>query len=368
MIPISRPMFGPEEEAAVVDVLRSGVVAMGPRTREFEEAWAVYCGVRHAIFLANGTLALEAAVRALGIAEGDEVITPSFTFNATASAVLRSGARPVFVDVREDDFGLDPELVEAAITRHTKVIIPVHLYGLMADMAPIQEIAERHGLRILEDAAQAHGATYQGRRAGSFGAVAMFSLYATKNITTAEGGFLTTDDDAIAENVRLFRNHGMDRRYRHDELGTNLRPTDIAAAIGLAQLPHLDERNERRRRNAARLTDGLRGYLTPVVPPGRVHIWHQYTVRFPEERDRVAALLGERGVGSMIYYPIPVHRQPYLQRLLPDAARQSLPVTDRLADQVLSLPVRPDLSDEELDTIVSAVREVATPRQEVAVA
>jgi perosamine synthetase len=368
VIPISRPMFGPAEEAAVVDVLRSGVVAMGPRTQEFEEAWAAYCGVRHAIFMANGTVALEAAVKALGLGEGDEVIAPSFTFNATASAVLRAGARPVFVDVREEDFNLDPELIEAAISPRTKAIMPVHLYGLMADMAPIEEIAARRGLLILEDAAQAHGATYRGRRAGSFGALAMFSLYATKNITTAEGGFVTTDDDALAERVRLFRNHGMDRRYHHDELGTNLRPTDIAAAIGLVQLAHLDERNEQRRRNAAHLSDGLRGYITPAVPPGREHIWHQYTVRFPGERDQVAAALAERGVGTMIYYPIPVHRQTYLQELLPGAERQSLPVTDRLASEVLSLPVRPDLTDEELDTVIAAVREVATPRPRVPVA
>ncbi len=367
MIPISRPLFGPEEEAAVVEVLRSGIVAMGPRTREFEEAWADYCGVRHAIFMANGTVALEAAVLALGIGDGDEVIMPSFTFNATASAVLRAGGRPVFADVREDDFDLDPELIESAITLRTKAIIPVHLYGLMADMAPLQDIAERHGLVILEDAAQAHGATYRGRRAGSFGAVAMFSLYATKNITTAEGGFVTTDDDGIAARVRIFRNQGMDRRYHHDALGTNLRPTDLAAAIGLVQLGHLDERNERRRQNAGRLSDGLRGYLTPGVPAGREHVWHQYTVRFPGERERVIAALGERGVGTMIYYPIPVHRQAYLQGLLPGADRQALPVTDRLADEVLSLPVRPDLADEELDEIVAAVREVATPLERVAV-
>jgi perosamine synthetase len=368
VIPVSRPMFGPEEEAAVVDVLRSGVVAMGPRTREFEEAWAVYCGVRHAVFMANGTVALEAAVLALEIGEGDEVIVPSFTFNGTASALVRWGARPVFVDVREEDFNLDPDLVEAAITPRTRAIMPVHLYGLMADMGPLQEIAARHGLLILEDAAQAHGATYGGRRAGSLGAAAMFSLYATKNLTTAEGGFVTTDDDAVAERLRLFRNHGMERRYHHDRLGTNFKPTDIAAAIGLVQLGRLDERNELRRRNAARLNEGLRGYLTPRVPAGREHIWHQYTVRFPGERDTVAAALEERGVGTMVYYPIPVHRQRYLQEFLPGVDRQPLPVTDRLAGEVLSLPVRPDLTDQELDAIIAAVREVASPLEGARVA
>ena len=231
----------------------------------------------------------------------------------------------------------------------------------MADVEPLQAIADRHGLLFIEDAAQSHGATYRGRRAGSFGAAAMFSLYATKNITTGEGGFVTTNDDGVEARLRLLRNQGMDRRYHHDELGTNLRPTDIAAAIGLVQLDHLDERNERRRENAARLTDGLRGYMTPGVPAGRKHVWHQYTVRFPGERDRVAAALAGRGVGTMIYYPIPVHRQPYLRDFVPDAERSSLPVTDRLAAEVLSLPVRPDLADEEIDTIIAAVREVASP-------
>lgn len=362
MIPISRPMLGPEEEAAVVDVLRSGIIAMGPQTRRFEEAWAEYCGVRHAVMMANGTLALEATMAALDLMEGDEVIVPSFTFNATASAVLRAGGRPVFVDVREDDFCIDPGLVEAAITSRTRAIVPVHLYGLMADMGPLEEIAARHGLTIVEDAAQAHGARYGGRRAGSFGLAAMFSLYATKNLTTGEGGIVTTDDDAFAERLRLHRNQGMDRRYHHEELGTNYRPTDIAAAIGLVQLAHLDERNEQRRRNAARLTEGLAGYLTPRVPAGREHVWHQYTVRFPAERERVAAALAERGIGTMIYYPIPVHRQSYLERLVPDAARLSLPVTERLAEEVLSLPVRPDLTEEELDAVIGAVREAATPR------
>lgn len=361
MIPVSRPILGPEEEAAVLEVLRSGIVAMGPRTRDFEEAWAAYCGVRHAILLANGTVALETTLRALGIGAGDEVIIPSFTFNATASAILQVGARPVFADVREDDFCLDPGTVESAITPRTKAIMPVHLYGLMAEMAALEEIAGRRGLLIVEDAAQAHGATYLGRKAGSFGAAAMFSLYATKNLTTAEGGFVTTDDDDVAARVRLYRNHGMTRRYHHGALGTNLRPTDIGAAIGLVQLAHLDERNERRRRNAARLSEGLRGFLTPQVPAGREHVWHQYTVRFPGERDRVAGALEERGIGTMIYYPIPVHRQEYLQRFMPGADDLALPVSDRLAAEVLSLPVRPDLSDTELDTIIAAVREVATP-------
>ena len=261
---------------------------------------------------------------------------------------------------------MDPDLVEAAITPHTKAIMPVHLYGLMADMDPLSDIARRHNLHLIEDAAQAHGATYHGRRAGSFGP-AMFSLYATKNLMTGEGGIATTDDDDLADRLRLYRNHGMRRRYYHDELGTNFKPTDLAAALGLAQLPRLDERTERRRRNAARLTAGLAGYLTPQVPEGREHVWHQYTMRFPAERERVVEGLTERGVGSLIYYPVPIHRQSYLQRFLPSAAGLDLPVTNRLSDEVLSIPVHPMLTDADLDAIVLAVREVATPADALAV-
>jgi dTDP-4-amino-4,6-dideoxygalactose transaminase len=275
--------------------------------------------------------------------------------------ILRAGARPVFVDIRADDFCMDPAQVEAAITPRTKAIMPVHLYGLMADMAPLVDIAQRHGLVIIEDAAQAHGAAYHGMRAGRFGP-AMFSLYATKNLMTGEGGFATTDDDALADRIRVFRNHGMRVRYYHESLGTNYKPSDLAAAIGLAQLPRLDERTEQRRRNAAYLTEHLASdYLTPTVPEGRDHVWHQYVMRFPGERQRVIDGLTERGVGTLIYYPVPIHRQAYLQEYLPGAADLSLPVTTRLSDEVLAIPVHPLLSEADLETIVAAIRAVATP-------
>ena len=360
MIPISRPDVGPAEEEAVLDVLRSGMLAMGRRTAEFEEAWAAYCGVRHAVFMSNGTVALEAILRALGIGAGDEVITVGFTFNATASAILQVGARPVFVDIRADDFCMDPDLVEAALTPRTKAILPVHLYGLMADMDPLVAVAERHGIALVEDAAQAHGATYRGRRAGQFGP-AMFSLYATKNLMTGEGGFATTDDDDLADRIRLYRNHGMRERYHHEALGSNFKPTDLAAAIGLAQLARLDERTARRRENAARLSDGLRDYLVPRVPEGREHVWHQFTMRFPGQRDQVIRGLTEKGIGTLIYYPVPVHRQAYLQALVPGAADLDLRVTNRLSDEVLSVPVRPNLTRDEVDAVIAAIREVAAP-------
>jgi dTDP-4-amino-4,6-dideoxygalactose transaminase len=360
MIPISKPDLGPADEAAVLEVLRSGMLAMGRRTAQFEEAWAAYCGVRHAVFMANGTLAQEAVLHGLGIGPGDEVVTVAFSFNATVSVILRTGAMPVFVDIRADDFCMDPALVEAAITPRTKAIMPVHLYGLMADMDALTEVAARHGLPIIEDAAQAHGATYRGRRAGGFGP-AMFSLYATKNLMTGEGGLATTDDDELADRLRLFRNHGMRVRYRHEVLGTNFKPTDLSAALGLAQLARLDERTAQRRRNAARLTEGLRGYLTPRVPEGREHVWHQYTMRFPGQRQRVIDGLAERGIGTLIYYPVPIHRQPYLEAYLPGARDLDLPVTEALSEEVLSIPVRPNLTDEELEAVIRAVREVATP-------
>ncbi len=361
MIPISRPDIGPAEEEAVLEVLRSGMLAMGRRTAAFEEAWAAYCGVKHAVLMSNGTVAQEAVLHALGIGPGDEVITVSFSFNATVSVILRAGATPVLVDVREDDFCMDPAQVEAAITPRTRAIMPVHLYGLMADMDPLVEIAERHGLVIIEDAAQAHGAAYRGKRAGQFGP-AMFSLYATKNLMTGEGGFATTDDDGVADRLRLFRNHGMRVRYHHEELGTNFKPTDLAAAIGLAQLGRLDERTDRRRHNAAYLAAQLGGdYLVPTVPEGRDHVWHQFVMRFPGERQAVIDGLTERGVGTLIYYPIPIHRQAYLQTIMPGSADLDLPVTNRLSDDVLAIPVHPMLSDEDLATVVEAVRAVATP-------
>lgn len=361
MIPISKPDIGAAEEEAVLDVLRSGMLAMGRRTAEFETAWAAYCGVRHAVMMSNGTVAQEAVLHALGIGPGDEVITVSFSFNATVSVILRAGATPVFVDVREDDFCMDPAQVEAAITPRTRAIMPVHLYGLMADMDPLTEIAERHGLVIIEDAAQAHGAAYRGRRAGQFGP-AMFSLYATKNLMTGEGGFATTDDDGVADRLRLFRNHGMRVRYQHEVLGTNYKPTDLAAAIGLAQLSRLDERTDRRRHNAAFMAEQLGGeYLVPTTPEGRDHVWHQFVMRFPGERQAVIDGLAERGIGTLIYYPVPIHKQPYLQAYLPGAAELDLPVTNRLSDEVLAIPVHPMLSDADLAEIVGAVRAVATP-------
>jgi perosamine synthetase len=269
--------------------------------------------------------------------------------------VLYTGARPVFVDVNERDFMMDLSQVEEAITERTRAIMPVSLYGQPADMPAISAIAERHGLAVVEDAAQAHGAAVGERRSGTWGA-GTFSFYPTKNMTTGEGGMLTTHDGELAERVRLLREHGMKVRYHHDVVGYNFRMTDIAAAIGLAQLPKLPGYNDRRRAIAARYDAELQGVITPFVRPGVTHVYHQYTVRV-SDRDAFAERLKERGVGSAIYYPIPVHRQkPFVALGLGDG---SYPVTDRLTEQVLSIPVHPALSDDEVSTVIGAVNQTA---------
>ena len=359
-IPLALPEIGAQEEDAVIAVMRSGELAMGEQVAALEEAWAEYCGVANAVFMANGTLALEAVLHTLGLGPGDEVITVSFSFTATVSAILRVGASPVLVDVGEDDFCIDPNLVEAAVTPRTRAIMPVHLYGLPADMDPLRATATKHGLALIEDAAQAIGARYRGRSVGGLGTAAVFSLYATKAITSGEGGMVTTDDGQIARRLRLFRNQGMETRHRHVELGTNLRPTEIAAAMARPQLARIDVRTSRRRQNAARLSAGLTDQAVPRVPEGREHAWHQYTLRLASGRDQIADHLRERGIGTGIYYRLPIHRQPFIRRHLPDLRWESLLTTDRLASEVLSLPVRASLGDAEVDAIVQAVRDVTS--------
>jgi dTDP-4-amino-4,6-dideoxygalactose transaminase len=355
MISIAKPSIGEEEKRAVLDVLDSGMLAEGPRVRAFEEAFAVYCGVKHAVATSSGTTALHAALLAHEIGPGDEVVTTPFTFIASANAILYVGARPVFVDIDPATFNINPAQIEGAITPRTKAIMPVHLFGLPADMQPIMEIARRHNLAVIEDACQAHGAEYQGKRVGSFGS-GCFSFYPTKNITTAEGGIITTDNESIAERCRVIRQHGMRRRYYHDELGFNFRMTDVHAAIGLAQLEKLERFNEARIANARYLSERLQGMVTPVVPAGRRHVFHQYTIRVPAvRRDAVMEELKERGIGTGVYYPVPVHKQRvYVERGYTDA----LPEAERAATEVLSLPVHPGLSRADLETIVAAVNEV----------
>jgi dTDP-4-amino-4,6-dideoxygalactose transaminase len=357
MIPIARPVMGDEEIVAVVSVLESGQLAQGSVVAEFEEAFAAYCGVKHAIATSNGTTALHVAVLAHEIGPGDEVITVPFTFIASANSVLYAGARPVFVDIDPMSYNIDPDLIEAAITPRTKAIMPVHLFGNPADMTRIMEIAERHGLIVIEDAAQAHGADIGGKRAGSW-TTGCFSFYPTKNITTGEGGIITTDDDRVAERARLIRSHGMRVRYYHEMLGFNFRMTNIHAAIGKAQLPKLETFNERRIANAEFLSANLPGdkVAVPQVTPGTRHVFHQYTVRVlpPYDRDTVRKQLAEAGVGTEVYYPVPVHQQQLYEEL--GYSPSGFPVSEEAALQVLSLPVHPSLTEEDLQTIVGAVQ------------
>ena len=355
MIPIARPTMGTEERDLVWSALESGSLAQGARVRELEERFAAFIGVRHAVATSSGTTALHLSLLANGIGAGDEVITVPFTFIASANSILYTGARPVFVDIGEDDFTIDPTLIEAAITPRAKAIMPVSLYGQPADMPAIVEIADRHGLAVIEDACQSHGAQIDGRRSGSWGAGA-FSFYPTKNMTSGEGGMITTDDAELAERARLLREHGMKIRYHHDVIGYNFRMTDVHASIGLAQLPKLEAANGRRQGIAARYDAELVGVITPRVAPGRSHVYHQYTIRVAR-RDEFVERLKERGVGSGIYYPIPVHRQkPYLALGYGDIA---VPVTDRLTAEVLSIPVHPSLTDAEVDAVIAAVNETA---------
>ena len=349
MIPIASPVIGDEEKAAVLEVLESGILAQGPAVETFETAFEERFGVRNAVAVGSGSAALLVALLAHGVGEGDEVITTPFSFIASANAALFAGARPRFVDVRDDDFNIDPALIERMITARTKAIIPVHLYGNPCRMNEIEAIARRHGLAIIEDCCQAHGASIEGRTVGSFG-TACYSFYPTKNMTTGEGGMVTTDDDDIAAQARMLRNHGQSERYLHERIGFNWRMTDLAAAIGLAQLDRLEEANARRRANARRLNEGCKGVVTPTERECSHHVYHQYTVRAPGHRDELRSRLRERGVGAVVYYPMPIHRQPVYRRL---GYRDALPVAERLSAEVLSLPVHPSLTERELDTIAA---------------
>jgi dTDP-4-amino-4,6-dideoxygalactose transaminase len=353
MISIAKPQIGQEEKEAVLAVLESGMLAQGPRVAEFEEKFAAYCGVQHAIATSSGTTALHVALLAHGIGEGDEVITTPFTFIASANSIRYVGATPIFVDIDPITFNIDPQAVAAAVTERTRAIMPVHLFGLTCDMEALGAIAEEHDLVMLEDACQSHGATFQGQRAGSFG-TGCFSFYPTKNITTGEGGIITTDDDEVAEEARIIRQHGMRRRYYHDELGYNFRMTDVHAAIGLGQLPKLEEFNAARIANAAYFNEHLEGVKTPEVPEGYHHVFHQYTIRVPDgRRDEMIAGLRKREIGCGVYYPVPVHKQ----RIYANVSA-SCPEAERASAEVLSLPVHPGLTQADREKIVGAVNEL----------
>jgi perosamine synthetase len=360
-IPVARPAIGQDEISAVTAVLESGMLAAGERVAEFEKKFADYCGTTHAVAINNGTAALHAALLAADIGFGDEVIVPSFSFIATATAVSMTGAKPIFVDVNEQTFGIDPAQVEGSVTPKTKAVIGVHLFGHPFDVPGIQQVCESHNLTLIEDAAQSHGAMYNGDKTGGFGQFGCFSFYATKNMTTGEGGMVTTSDRAYNERLRLLINHGQSEKYLHTRLGYNYRMTDVAAAIGLVQLKKLEKFNMRRRKNAEYYDThiSVKGLVTPGVAQGIHHVYHQYVIRltdeFPMKRADFMEYLKVKGIGTAVHYPIPIHHQPvYARANEPD----SCPVSTSLASSVLSIPVHPLLDQKELAYICDAINRV----------
>jgi perosamine synthetase len=360
MIPIAKPFIGDEEIKEVEAVLKSGFIAQGPKVAEFEGKFADYIGTRHAIATSSGTTALHVALLCAGIGKGDEVITTPFSFAATANSVLYVDAKPVFADIDPKTYNINPEKIEEAITDKTKAIMPVHLYGQPADMDPICKIAENHNLKVIEDAAQAHGAVYHGKKAGSIGNMACFSFYPTKNITTGEGGVITTDDDAFDKDARALRAHGESERYEHVILGYNFRMTDIAAAIGIVQLKRLDEFNEKRIENAEYLTEHINtieGIEPPYVAKNVKHVFHQYTIMVKDgKRDELKEFLNNEGIGTGIHYPKPIYKQKLYENL---GYVAECPEAEKAAEEVLSIPVNPTLSAEDLGKIVSVLEDAS---------
>ncbi|MGO1544830.1 MAG: DegT/DnrJ/EryC1/StrS family aminotransferase [Gulosibacter sp.] len=357
-IPPAKPIIGEEERAAVDRVLQTGMIAQGPEVKAFEEEFAAALTAgRTAVAVNSGTSGLHLALLAAGIGVGDEVIVPAFTFAATGNSVALTGATPVFVDIELDTYNLDPARIEAAITPKTKAIMPVHLYGHPANMPAILAIAEKHGLQVFEDAAQAHGATLNGQQVGTFGTWGVFSLYPTKNMTSGEGGMVTVEDAEVARRLRLLRNQGMEVQYQNELVGFNNRMTDIHAAIGRVQLTKVADWTKQRQTNAAALNAGLRDVKTPVVAEGAEHVYHQYTVQLPEalvaqRTELLARLKDEFQVGTGVYYPVPTNELPSFN------VEADLPNTKIAAASVFSLPVHPSLTSGDLERIIAAVNTV----------
>ena len=348
-IPIAKPIIGRDVRRAVNKVLRSGNLTQGPEVAAFEGEFSQFVNERECVAVNSGTSALHLALLSLGIGTGDEVIIPSFTFAATANSVALTGAKPVFVDIDINTYNIDPNLIEKAITPSTKAIQVVHLYGLPADMTKIVEIAKRHNLLIIEDAAQAHNASINGHPVGTFGDAAAFSFYPTKNMTSGEGGMIVFKDKDAARLARLYRNQGMEKRYQNEIVGFNLRMTDIHAAIGRTQLKHLLKWSKKRQDNAMTLSSQLQNVVTPIIPNGFSHVFHQYTIRVSKNRNTFADKLSKAGVGNSVYYPTQVHKLPSFNSAL------SLPQTQLATETVLSLPVHPSLTKRDLKRIVNSV-------------
>ncbi|HRN69567.1 MAG TPA: DegT/DnrJ/EryC1/StrS family aminotransferase [Candidatus Woesebacteria bacterium] len=356
MINIAKPLLNEKEEQAVIAVLRSGNLAQGEKVAEFEKKFSSYIGTKYAVATSNGTTALHLALLSLDLSKGDEIITSPFSFIASANTAIYSDVIPVFADINPKTFNIDPDLIESKITRKTKVIIPVHLYGLPAEMYKIKKIAEKHNIKIVEDACQAHGAKIKNNFVGSIGDLACFSFYPTKNMTTGEGGIITTNNKLLAERLRLLRSHGMKKRYHHSYLGYNFRMTDIAAAIGIEQLKKLNKFNKIRILNAnlyIKYLSKTTGIDVPLIPKNFHHVFHQFTIRinskYPLTRDQVIEKLKKNGIGSEIYYPIPIHKQIFYKKM---GYKESYPYAEKASKEVLSLPIHPGLTKEEIMKVI----------------
>ena len=360
-IPPARPVIGEAEIEAAVRVLRSGMVVQGPEVAAFEQEFSALVDGRHCVAVNSGTSALHLALMALNIKPGDEVIVPSFSFAASANAIRLVGATPIFVDIEPDSFCVNPDAVLAAITPKTVAIMPVHLYGHPAAMDKIMDIAGKHSLAVVEDAAQAHAAKLNGTPVGAFGDAGCFSFYPTKNMHSLEGGMITTADANLARTLRLLRNQGMEQRYANEIVGANVRLTDVAAAVGRVQLDQLPRWTEQRQANAKVLDSLITEMVTPVVADSAEHVYHQYTVRVKGDRDAAQKILTEHGIGNAVYYPTPIHRLlPYLVDGQP--GNWDLPETENAAAEVLSLPIFPSLTPEELERIAAGANAAGNVR------
>lgn len=351
-IPVAKPLINRHDIRAVVKVMKSGGLAQGPQVSKFENLFSEFVDGRHCVAVNSGTSALHLGLLSLGIGPGDEVIVPSFTFAATANSVALTGAKPVFVDIDPKTFNIDPDLIEGAITKNTKAIQVVHLYGLPADMKLICALARKHNLLLIEDAAQAHLASIDGQPVGSFGDAAAFSFYPTKNMTSGEGGMIVLKDPNHARICKLLRNQGMEQRYQNEVVGFNLRMTDIHAAIGISQMGKVKRWTESRQDNARFLNENIQEVVTPVIPPGFSHVFHQYTIRVAKQRDLFSKKLTELGIGNSVYYPTQVHKLPSFDSDL------VLAHTQDATNQVLSLPVHPSLTKRDLKRIAEGVNQV----------
>lgn len=347
-IPVAKPLTGKEEKDAVMEVFNSGMLAQGKQVKEFEEQFAKFIGTEHAVACSSGTTALTLALNCLNIK--GSVLVPSFTFIASITSILGVDAKPVFVDIDPKTYCIDAEDAKKKLTKDVEAIMPVHLYGQCANMDEITDLAERNSLHVIEDAAQAHGAEWDGKKAGSLGDAGCFSFYPTKNMTTAEGGIVTTDNDMLAARMQAYRDHGQTRRYWHESLGFNFRMTNIHAAIGIEQLKKLPKFNEKRQKNALYLDTHL-DVDSPYVHHKAKHVYHQYTVRV-QNRDLYAEQLAGEGIGYGVYYPMGSHKQPIINS---DAF---LPETDKACDEVISLPVHPGLKKDDLERIVETMNNI----------